>query len=87
MAKQNKNLTFVFNISQDEELTELTLKSNGSEINCDIRSHHCLTALLARYRSQDCQKSFPEHQQGWRTIEQLTKDIGLSESHVNIQNT
>jgi pSer/pThr/pTyr-binding forkhead associated (FHA) protein len=85
ILKSEQDLTFVFNISQDEELTELTLQNNSSNISCDTRSHHYLTALLARYRSQDCHKSLPEHLQGWRTIEQLTKDIGLSESHVNIQ--
>jgi len=80
-----QNLTFVFNISQDEELTELTLKNNNDTIECDTRSHHYLTALLARYRTQDNQKLIPQEQQGWRTIEQLTKDIGLSENHINIQ--
>ncbi len=80
-----QNLTFIFNISQDEELTELTLKNNDHNIDCDIRSHHYLTALLARYRTEDKQKSIPEDLQGWRTIEQLTKDLGLSESHINIQ--
>lgn len=84
-GRADQNLTFIFNISQDEELTELIIKNNASEISCDIRSHHYLTVLLARYRSQDCLKSLPEHLQGWRTIAQLTKDIGLSESHVNIQ--
>ena len=84
-TKNKQKLTFIFNISQDEELTELTLQNNSSNISCDTRSHHYLTALLARYRSQDCHKSLPEHLQGWRTIEQLTRDIGLSESHVNIQ--
>ncbi len=84
-GKTEQKPTFIFNISQDEELTELTLQNDTDSISCDIRSHHYLTALLARYRSHDCHKSLPEHLQGWRTIEQLTKDIGLSESHVNIQ--
>lgn len=80
-----KNLIFIFNISQDEELTELTLKNKTTEISFDIRNHHYLTALLARYRMQDYHKSIPTHLQGWRTIEQLTQDTGLSENHVNIQ--
>ena len=79
------NLTFIFNISQDEELTELTLKNNDQAINCDTRSHHYLTALLARYRTQDSQKLLPEDLRGWRTLTQLTKDLGLSENHLNIQ--
>ena len=84
-GKTDQKLTFVFNISQDEELTELTLKNNTNDISCDIRSHHYLTALLARYRSQDYHNLLPEHLQGWRSIKQLTKDVGLSETHVNIQ--
>lgn len=83
--KPANELCYIFNISQDEELTELTLKNGKEEINCETRSHHYLTALLARYRGQDSQKQVPDAQQGWRTIEQLTKDIGLSETHVNIQ--
>ncbi|MCW8345441.1 FHA domain-containing protein [Vibrio sp. ZSDZ65] len=79
------DLCYVFNISQDEELTELTLKNRNGDIDCDTRTHHYLTALLARYKGQDRLNSLPADLQGWRSIEQLTKDIGLSESHVNIQ--
>ncbi|MGF1703717.1 FHA domain-containing protein [Photobacterium makurazakiensis] len=81
----DNDLCYIFNISQDEELTELTLKNSRADIDCETRSHHYLTALLARYKGQDKQDQLPEHLQGWRTIEQLTKDIGLSENHVNIQ--
>jgi len=83
--KSASKLCYIFNISQDEELTELTLKSGADVIDCETRSHHYLTALLARYKGQDSQNLLPEALQGWRTIEQLTKDIGLSENHVNIQ--
>lgn len=85
MDKPVHELCYIFNISQDEELTELTLKSGEDVIDCETRSHHYLTALLARYKGQDSQDALPEASQGWRTIEQLTKDIGLSETHVNIQ--
>jgi len=80
-----RDLTFIFNISQDEELVGLTLESDRNNIDCDIRSHHYLTALLARYRTEDRQKQIPENLQGWRTIDQLSRDMGLSESHLNIQ--
>lgn len=81
----SNDICYIFNISQDEELTELTLKNSKEDIDCEIRSHHYLTALLARYKGQDQIANLPEHLQGWRTIDQLTKDIGLSENHVNIQ--
>ncbi|AOT10697.1 FHA domain-containing protein [Pseudoalteromonas luteoviolacea] len=83
--KASKDLTFIFNISQDEELTELTLENDYDQIDLDTRSHHYLTALLARYRTQDEKTCVPERLQGWRTIKQLTKDLGISESHINIQ--
>ncbi|MPY26893.1 FHA domain-containing protein [Shewanella sp. YLB-07] len=83
--KPENDLCYIFNISQDEELTELTLKNRQGLIKCEVRSHHYLTALLARYKGQDQQQALPDALQGWRSISQLTKDIGLSENHVNIQ--
>lgn len=76
---------YIFNISPDEELTELTVMNRSRSFNCEARSHHYLTALLARYKGEDLKNQIPESQQGWRSVEQLTKDIGLSETHVNIQ--
>lgn len=83
--KPENELCYIFTISQDEELTEFSLKNSQRHIDCDVRSHHYLTALLARYKGQDRHDALPEDLQGWRTMEQLTKDIGLSENHVNIQ--
>ncbi|MDV5167808.1 FHA domain-containing protein [Photobacterium rosenbergii] len=81
----NSKVCYVFNISQDEELTKLIIINGNKNINCEIRSHHYLTALLARYKGEDSINDVPETQRGWRSIEQLSKDIGLSESHINIQ--
>ena len=67
--KPSSDLCYVFNISQDEELTELTLNNGDQKIDCETRSHHYLTALLARYKGEDSKNSIPEALQGWRSIE------------------
>ncbi|CAH6844282.1 FHA domain-containing protein [Vibrio gigantis] len=86
LAKQPpRNLCYIFNISLDEELTELTIRDEQRSIDCQARSHHYLTALLARYKAEDLKNNVAEPMQGWRTIEQLTKDLGLAETHINIQ--
>ncbi|MFA0570659.1 MAG: FHA domain-containing protein [Vibrio gallaecicus] len=84
-AQPTDNLCYVFNISQDEELTELIIQDAQRSINCQTRSHHYLTAILARYKAEDLKSNVPEPLQGWRSIEQLTKDLGLAETHINIQ--
>ncbi|OLQ74388.1 hypothetical protein BIT28_09450 [Photobacterium proteolyticum] len=84
-AQEKNDLCYVFNISQDEELTELMIQSASESIDCQARSHHYLTAILARYKAEDIKQNVPEPSQGWRSIEQLTKDLGLPETHINIQ--
>lgn len=81
----DNEMTFVFCLSQDEESTELRLEGATQLIDFDIRSHHYLTVLLARYRSEDMAKMIDKHLQGWVSIDKLTNDLGLTESHVNIQ--
>ncbi len=81
---ENK-MTFIFCLSQDEESTELRLEGETQSIDFDIRSHHYLTALLARYRSEDAAKMVDEHLQGWVSIDKLTNDMRFTESHINIQ--
>ncbi|NQZ06459.1 MAG: FHA domain-containing protein [Algicola sp.] len=83
--KTDNEMTFVFSLSQDEESTELRLEGDTQLIDFDIRSHHYLSALLARYRSNDAIKMIDQHLQGWVPIDKLTRDLGLSESHLNIQ--
>jgi len=84
-AQDKSDLCYIFNISQDEELTELMIQSANQSIDCQTRSHHYLTAILARYKAEDIKQNVPEPLQGWRSIEQLTKDLGLAETHINIQ--
>ena len=42
-----------FNVSQDEEETQLSLRVDDQEMDLGTRSHHYLLLLLARTRIQD----------------------------------
>ncbi|MDK1287116.1 FHA domain-containing protein [Pseudoalteromonas umbrosa] len=79
------SLEFVFDISLDEEITELKVNHNGTLLDFDVRTHHYLTALLARYKAGDEAAVEEENQRGWVSVSQLSKDLGISESHINIQ--
>ncbi|WDE03504.1 FHA domain-containing protein [Thalassomonas viridans] len=78
-------LSFTFNLTPDEEETQLKLHHQGKTTDFQVRSHHYLTLNLARYRVIDIQKGLAPELQGWVYPEQLAKDIGLSISHLNIQ--
>ena len=79
------HLTFIFNLSLDEEQTELKVSTGDKTIEFDVRSHHYLTLLLARYKLHDINNRFAKDAQGWIQIKKLEKDLGLSEAHINIQ--
>lgn len=78
-------LEFVFNISADEEATQLILRTSDQSIDFNIRSHHYLTLTLARKRISDIQNGLDETEQGWFYSDQLSSDLGLDPCHMNIQ--
>ena len=78
-------LNFIFELSQDEEVTELRLQTPNDVVDFYARSHHYLTLNLARYRIADAQKGLEQQQQGWVHPEILARDLGLDLSHLNIQ--
>ncbi|NRA52960.1 MAG: FHA domain-containing protein [Gammaproteobacteria bacterium] len=77
--------TFTFYLSLDEEKTQLRLESQNMQIDLDIRNHHYLTLLLARYRAADIKKGIDGYNQGWVEVEQLSQDLGIDQLHINIQ--
>ncbi len=86
LPKQTLNgLDFIFDLSLDEEVTQLKLRTPEQTLDFHIRSHHYLTLNLARYRASDAGKGLDETQQGWVYPEQLTKDLGIDISYLNIQ--
>ncbi|MCO7226326.1 FHA domain-containing protein [Pleionea sp. CnH1-48] len=79
------DINFVFNLSQDEEVAHLKLQTPVDDIDLEVRTHHYLTLTLVRSRYKDALKGFDSDTQGWIYTEQLEKDLGLSQSHLNIQ--
>ena len=78
-------LNFIFDLSLDEETTELRLQTPEQVIDFKARSHHYLTLHLARCRAADALKGVDNPMQGWVYPEQLLKELGLDISHLNIQ--
>ena len=78
-------LSFLFNVSSDEETTQLTLKTSDQAIDLKVRSHHYLTLNLARKRIEDMKNGLNKELQGWVFCDQLSRDLGIELSHFNIQ--
>ncbi|KNC67151.1 FHA domain-containing protein [Pseudoalteromonas ardens] len=79
------DLEYLFTLSQDEEYAELQVKQAQEKVDFETRTHHYLTALLARYKVKDMQHQVDDASQGWVSVKQLSRDLGLTESHINIQ--
>lgn len=73
------DILFRFDLSQNEENTNLTLIDNGLEIDLGERSHHYLLLHLLRQRSEQ------DNDLGWLDSQLLMKQLGLEETHMNIQ--
>lgn len=74
------DVMFRFDLSQDEESANLTLIDNGVELELGERSHHYLLVHLLRYRLQS-----GDDAAGWLDNQVLMKELGLEETHLNIQ--
>jgi hypothetical protein len=85
-TKCNLNdLSFIFYLSLDEEITHLQLQSPVGSIDMTTRVHHYLTLSLARYKVEDMHNDVKEELQGWVNTTKLCKDLGLDLTHLNIQ--
>lgn len=74
------DILFRFDLSQDEESANLTLILNsGVELELGERSHHYLLVHLLRYREKNGDKVT------WLDNHLLMKELGLEETHLNIQ--
>jgi pSer/pThr/pTyr-binding forkhead associated (FHA) protein len=69
-------IQYRFNLSLDEENTELTLTTDDEKFSLSNNAHHYLTLSLARHRDADATQGIDESQQGWRLPETLTKELG-----------
>lgn len=79
------NIEFVFHLSMDEESTQLTLHKGLNNVSLNTRTHHYLTLTLARKKAADISANIDESEQGWMYTERLARDLGLTETHLNIQ--
>jgi len=79
------DLFCVFELSLNEEITKLKVKSPQETTNLHTRSHHYLTLSLARYRVEDAEKGLPSTEQGWVNTDRLLRDLGVDMAHLNIQ--
>ncbi|MES2675705.1 MAG: FHA domain-containing protein [Pseudomonadota bacterium] len=78
------DLEFIFNLSLDEETTQLELHYQQHSIDLAVRSHHYLLLQLARHRAKDAVNGLDDKSQGWIYAEQLGSELGLDTTHMNI---
>ena len=80
-------IKYRFNLSQNEENTELTITADDQEFCLSNKAHHYLTLSLARHRDDDAKKGIDEYSQGWRFPEIIAKELGydiqLLNTHVS----
>ena len=69
-------LKYRFNLSRDEESTELTVTTDDETFWFANKAHHYLTLSLARHRDEDAKKGLDVEDQGWRLPATLIKELG-----------
>lgn len=75
---------FDFDLSLDEETTQLRLKKEKEVVDLGIRSHHYLLLQLVRHRAEDMHKGVKSCSQGWMYTDKLSAELGLDSTHINI---
>jgi len=74
-----------FMVSQNEEHVAMKLIMGEQEYDLGQRNHHYLLLILARKRLEDMAEGLRASEQGWIDKELLSKMLGQSENHINIQ--
>lgn len=82
--QQLNDMEFVFNLSLDEESTQLELINGQQKIDLAVRNHHYLLAQLARHRAADAARGLDSKSRGWIYTEMLASELGLDTTHMNI---
>ncbi len=83
--QQPTNLSFLFNVSQNEEHVSLSFSHGEAVIDLGVRNHHYLLLLLARHYMSDKDAGLGERECGWLDKDRLCKMLGQNENHINIQ--
>ncbi len=76
---------FHFEVSLDEETTQLSMIYQREKIDLGERSHHYLLLHLARLKAEHAKQGLDAASQGWINNEQLTRELGINISYINIQ--
>ena len=79
------DVEFRFDLSQDEESTNLTLIHGDVKTDLAERSHHYLLAHLLRHRSVQSKEHNNVNDQGWIKSVLLAQELGIDETYLNIQ--
>ncbi|KXO13154.1 FHA domain protein [Moritella sp. JT01] len=80
-----EQVSIQFMVSQNEEHVAMKLTMGGQVYDLGQRNHHYLLLILARKRLEDVIKGVRADEQGWIDKELLSKILGQSENHINIQ--
>ena len=75
---------FLFDLSLDEESTQLRLSNAAEVLDLGERSHHYLLLHLARLRAEQARSGIDQKSQGWIDNDRLARDLGIELGHVNI---
>jgi hypothetical protein len=84
-SKPTGEIALHFEVSLNEEHTELRLQHQGQTIDLGERIHHYTALTLARKRLDDVQRGVEAAAQGWTSVEQLARMLGVEPAYVNIQ--
>ncbi|MEM0954538.1 MAG: FHA domain-containing protein [Pseudomonadota bacterium] len=84
VEKQLSEFEFLFDLSLDEESTQLRLCHAEEVLDLGERSHHYLLLHLARLRAEQARAGIDYKSQGWIDNDTLARDLGIELSHVNI---
>lgn len=82
--QQLSDMEFIFNLSLDEESTQLELIHGQQKIDLAVRNHHYLLAQLARHRAADAARGLDGKSRGWIYTDILASELGLDTTHMNI---
>jgi len=82
--QQLNDMEFIFNLSLDEESTQLELVNGQQKVDLAVRNHHYLLAQLARHRAADAARGLDNKSRGWIYTDKLASELGLDTTHMNI---
>lgn len=78
-------ITFLFNVSRNEEHVSLKIRVGERVIDLFERVHHYCLVVLARQRLEERKQGLDPDTCGWIEFEKFARMLGLDPSHVNIQ--